>query len=240
MSDVARTQSPFKSGLGVWNKVYTTPWYSMALRDTWFRLETTSGLNPAVVLPVDSMDRVLLVEVYRAALDRVVLETPRGFLEEGETGREGALRELVEETGLAIASKDLIDLGVIYPDSGIMNTEVPLFAVKLDVPFTDLEIDPGELLGHRLVPILQVEKMLDAGLICDSYMMMAVKRYLSGALTAKTSGPGDVHGIEMSVDVLDENAKTVVTLQTRRPDWSFTQYCRNRETPGWSWRFTPK
>ncbi len=42
--------------------------------------------------------------------------------------------------------------------------------------------------------------------------------------------------MQQVIEILDENQNVITNIVTDRPQWSFDQYCRNRETPGWSWR----
>lgn len=52
-----------------------------------------------VMVPVDSEGMVLLVRQYRKSPEKYLLEAPAGGLEEGESPKDGAIRELQEEIG---------------------------------------------------------------------------------------------------------------------------------------------
>lgn len=52
------------------------------------------------------------------------LEFPRGGAHAGETHMEAAARELAEETGHVVAPDRGIDLGAIWPDTGILRSDV--------------------------------------------------------------------------------------------------------------------
>lgn len=221
---------------GDWKGVFTTPWYSMVQREDWYRVQATSGAPGACVLAVDSEDRALLVKVYRPALDRICLEAPRGRAEVGETAVAAARRELEEETGLRVGPSEMIDLGVVYPDSGIVGEAVHLFAVRLGQPFPDLEADTTEVLGSRMVPLSHLETMIDAGLVCDAMTIVALKRLKGGQRQA----PSEARDIEVEIEILDANAEVEISIRTRRPEWSFHQYVRNRAGAGRSWRFKAK
>jgi 8-oxo-dGTP pyrophosphatase MutT (NUDIX family) len=59
------------------------------------------------IVPVDAKRRVTLVRQYRAAVDRMVLETPAGTRDvDGEALEDTARRELAEEAGLLASSME--------------------------------------------------------------------------------------------------------------------------------------
>ena len=75
--------------------------------------------SPAVVIvPVDSKGNLIMVSQYRYPVNAQVLEFPAGGLDEGESPRDSAQRELREETGLA--SSKLINLGGFWSAPGFL------------------------------------------------------------------------------------------------------------------------
>lgn len=137
------------------------------LFDVYFdKVETPDGevvdsfliVRPKVTAPGDIIGVCVLPEVggrvglmrgYRHQLDDDVWQAPAGFIEPGETAEEAALRELTEETGLACASSNLQQLGMHYPDAGLIEGKVALFAARncaLAGPLpTEQEIGTGAL-----------------------------------------------------------------------------------------------
>jgi ADP-ribose pyrophosphatase len=80
------------------------PYYSLRLPDY------------AAVVAVTGEQRILLVRQYRPAVERYTLELPSGLVDPGETPAEAASRELVEETGYAADTIEV--LGPMFPDTG--------------------------------------------------------------------------------------------------------------------------
>jgi ADP-ribose pyrophosphatase len=79
------------------------------------------------LLPIVATGFVLL-RCYRHAVRSVLWEAPRGFIDEGETPQEAALRELKEETGLCCAPERLVALGVYAPEPSTFAARGALFA----------------------------------------------------------------------------------------------------------------
>ena len=67
------------------------------------------------VVALDSNGNIFLVEQYRAALDKILLEIPAGKLDPGETPEEGLKRELKEETGLSASKITLLTSIAVSP-----------------------------------------------------------------------------------------------------------------------------
>lgn len=221
--------APFGSGDTDWQPVLTTPWYTMSRRGDWYSVMTSSDLHPATIFAVDSEDQVLLLDVYRPALDRVVIETPRGLVDPGETARQGAAREFTEETGIAVRTEDLVPLGRIFPDSGILRTEIEVFGLRHAEVFAPVSADDAVILGHRLVPLSAMADMVASGEISDGITIAAWQRFLAG------QKPGRVAPY-VNVEILDDAGAVVSRLRTARPSWSFDEFTRNRDAGGWSWR----
>ncbi|MFE6780355.1 NUDIX hydrolase [Streptomyces sp. NPDC057702] len=85
-----------------------------------------------VILPLTPAGRVVLVEHYRHATRAWHWEAPRGMGEADSTGAENAARELREEIGAR--ATELVPLGDLHPDTGLLGSRVELFAARLPHP----------------------------------------------------------------------------------------------------------
>lgn len=207
-----------------WQRVYQNPYYSVFKDGNWHMIAPSNGRGAAAILIVDSLDRVMLVNVYRISIDETCPEIPKGGIDAGETPEQAAVRELKEETGLIISESDLIELGHFHPDAGIMSHRAMIYAVKLAHPFPDTEPeDKDEVISLSIVSRDELRSMIADGRINDSFVIVAEQRLSLKENTKK-------------IEILDAEGSVIEEIETDRPEWTFEQYCRNRVTPGWSWR----
>jgi 8-oxo-dGTP pyrophosphatase MutT (NUDIX family) len=132
------------------------------------------GISGVCVLPVVG-DSVALVDCYRHPLGQMSLEAPKGFIDPGETPDQGALRELAEETGLSCAAADLVRLGTVAPEPGIISGRVALFAA-FNCTGT-LRVDPSEIgmSAVRLFTPPEIEQEIAAERILDSVTLLLLR-----------------------------------------------------------------
>jgi len=104
-------------------KVFSTAWFDILETELdrydspYYIIDTDDFVS---VLTITEAGEYLLIEQYRPALNKKMLELVAGYIEKGETPVEAAYREVLEETGHKV--KTLEKIGKLTPNSGRMRT----------------------------------------------------------------------------------------------------------------------
>lgn len=133
-------------------------------------------ITGVAVLPILDA-RVGLLRIFRHPIDDYSWEIPRGFIEPGEDDKTSALRELEEETGLLCGQQDLVALGCVTPEAGILAARLSCYAA---VHCTVARAFVPNELGHRDFQLFDprvVGKMIRSGLIQDPCTLFSCFRY---------------------------------------------------------------
>ncbi|NLM24676.1 MAG: NUDIX hydrolase [Firmicutes bacterium] len=120
-------------------------------------------------------DKVLLVEQYRPAANRFMLEIPAGNRRLEESPLDCAKRELEEETGFK--AETWKSLGVIYPTPGYTSEVLNLYLAG-GLFEGEQRLEEGEELEVKWLPLDSVETMIEDGLICDAKTIIAIYKYI--------------------------------------------------------------
>ena len=132
----------------------------------------------AVIIPILDDGRICLIENFRIAFNKTLIELPAGTLEPGEDPAETARRELAEETGYRAASIE--PLTTIYSSPGVFDEQMHLYvATGLTPGETALEI--GEQIVTRLTPWREALDMVLSNQIEDG-------KTVAGLLAAHAKG----------------------------------------------------
>lgn len=119
----------------------------------------------AVMMAVDSKNRVRLVRQYRLPADQYMWELPAGKIDDGETALQTAKRELIEETGLR--AKKWKKLVMFYPSPGYVEEHMTIFlATDLTEgeaqPMEDERIEAKWFTKRELQELIRTNKIRDA------------------------------------------------------------------------------
>jgi ADP-ribose pyrophosphatase len=125
-------------------------------------------VHPGAVAIVPVVNgNVMLVEQYRKAIERTTLEIPAGTLEEGESPKECAERELLEETGYQASQWDkLIEY---YPSPGFSSEIIHVFKASGLKKVSDAKELPLHYMGLN-----EVEAKIRTGELKDSKTIIGV------------------------------------------------------------------
>lgn len=171
--------------------VHADPWVMMVVDPVvmpdgrlgrYGRLVTTIDAEGVAVLPITTDGRVLLLRHWRHATQSWHLEIPRGFGEIGATSERQAAAELSEELEV---SGEMVPLGHLHPDTGMLASRVALFAAM---------VSADALPAHRegLASVVEMtrpefEDAILEGDVTDPFAICAWTRF--GLLMARRTAP---------------------------------------------------
>ena len=126
------------------------------------------------ILAVNDEGKIAIVQQFRYPVGNSVLELPAGKLEQDENPREGAIRELEEEIGYR--TRDLLELGSIYPCVGYSSEIIYLFLAR-DLIKTQTHFDDDEYIKLNWFSVEELRWMLENNMFLDGKTIVLLYKY---------------------------------------------------------------
>jgi ADP-ribose pyrophosphatase len=92
------------------------------------RLEIVDHIGAALIVPLLSRDKLIMLRQYRPVINSYLYELPAGTLNKGENPLACARREIIEETGFS--AEKFHCLGEIFPVPGYSTEKIVIFKAQ--------------------------------------------------------------------------------------------------------------
>lgn len=136
-------------------------------------LDSTNWVN---VVAITTDQQVVMIEQFRHGSGTVELEIPGGMMDPVDASPEAAgIRELREETGFAGDQARVI--GEVFPNPAIMSNTCYTVLVENCRCLHPVELDHGEDLITRLVPIADIPTLISSGKIRHSLVVVGLSYF---------------------------------------------------------------
>ncbi|MDD3844921.1 MAG: NUDIX hydrolase [Syntrophorhabdaceae bacterium] len=146
---------------------------------TFYTIDTRDWVN---VIPVTPEGKIVMIKQYRHGSKEVTLEIPGGLVDEEDAG-EAAQRELLEETGYAGDSVQL--LGFVNPNPAIFNNRCYTYLIENAREISEKALDPDEDIEVVLMSSDEIPPIIAGGGINHSLVIVAFHFYFMKKLCSQ-------------------------------------------------------
>lgn len=129
----------------------------------------------AVVVPVKSDGKIVMITQYRYPHDKIIIELPAGKLEIGEDPLLCATRELTEETGYS--SNNVTKLGKIFTTPGFCDEVLHIYLVQNLVEGDHAREEGEEGMEILELSLDEIEDKIRNGEIVDAKTICGISMY---------------------------------------------------------------
>jgi len=133
-------------------------------------------LNYSTIVPFLSKDEILIIKSYRHLVDSVQIEVPSGYVEEGESPKETAARELEEETGYV--AKEIVSIGSYTLDYSMFEQIGNVFAAYGLDNKGKMKLGRMEKIEVEILKIEKLKELLFDGTILNAASIVALYKAL--------------------------------------------------------------
>lgn len=130
--------------------------------------------NYSTVVPFLSADKILMIKSYRHLVDSLQFEIPSGYIEDGESPKDAAIREFKEETGYS--ANKILFVGEYTLDYSMFEQKGYIFAAYDLVKTQEQHLGLMESIKIESLTIDQVKEMLFKGKILNAASIVALYR----------------------------------------------------------------
>lgn len=129
-------------------------------------------LDWANIIPITPDQNVVMIRQFRAGIRAFTLEIPGGLVDAADgSPLMAARREMIEETGYD--SEEISPLGIVHPNPAIMNNRCFTFVARQARQTCTQNLDIGEDIDVRLVPMEEIPELIHRGEITHSLVLNA-------------------------------------------------------------------
>jgi ADP-ribose pyrophosphatase len=155
---------------GVRRDQVVEPWGVRATR------EVITHPGSVVVLPVAEDGRILMIRQYRHAARQYLWELVAGRIDDGETVRQAAIRELKEETGYR--AKRFTEFLDVFPSPGFLEERMHILLAQGLTP-GEAQPEPDEKIISHAYTVEELKRMIRKGQLRDGKSIAGILYYLA-------------------------------------------------------------
>jgi ADP-ribose pyrophosphatase len=130
----------------------------------------------STIVPFISDDEILVIKSYRHIVDSIQIEVPSGYIDEGESAKQAAIRELKEETGYS--AKEVVSIGTYTSDYTMFEQTGNLFIGYDLVKDHEQSLGLMEQIDVVIMKINEIKQLLLRGVILNAGSIVALYRAL--------------------------------------------------------------
>jgi ADP-ribose pyrophosphatase len=130
----------------------------------------------STIVPFVSQNEILTIKSYRHLIDSVQIEVPSGYIEQGESPVQAAIRELEEETGYK--AKRMVSIGSYTLDYSMFEQTGNVFAAYDLAKEGKTNFGRMERIELAIMPIKEIQELLFNGTILNAASIVALYRTL--------------------------------------------------------------